>query len=212
MYDNILEPQQIVISGCSAGGYGAVTHAPYIMENYAGVPAAMIADSSHGVLPPSWGGLLTWGTLDNLPAFIPEMAAVTVDEYDTTLQIELSASYFPDNQFAQFNSYLDGVQIGFYGRILGQELSTEEEFVALGSQWSAALLTNIRRLSMLENFNNYTAGGFQHCVVNSDLFYAYDQNGVNFADWFADVVERSASNVSCSILAGECFVSPLEEN
>ncbi len=211
VYENFAEPEQIVVSGCSAGGYGAVSQAPYIMEHYAGIPAVMIADSSHGARVPEWNGLATWGTVDNLPAFMTDMADITLENYDTSLHVELSAEYFSDNQFAQFNSYLDGVQIGFFGTLQGYDLSFDNEVAEVASQWSGILFGNILSLSQLDNFKYYTAGGTQHCLVNSDLFYAYDQSGVIFADWFAGVISGAADNVSCSVLAQDCFVSPLEE-
>lgn len=212
VYEHITTPEQIVVSGCSAGGYGAVTYAPYIMNHYAGVPTALIADSSHGVLAPDWQGLDTWGILDNLPEFVGGMEDVTREDYDTSLYLKLSAEQFPDNQFAEFNSYLDGVQIGFYGNLLGYDLSFENDIVVIAAQWSAALSANLRQLNALENFDSYTAGGSQHCVVNYDEFYEYDQSGVIFSEWFADVIADSAENVTCSILAQDCFVSPLGDN
>lgn len=212
VYENFTEPEQIVVSGCSAGGYGAVSQAPFIMDHYTGVPTAMIADSSHGVRVPEWTGLVDWGTIDNLPEFMTMMDDVTLENYDTSLHVKLSAEQFPDNQFAEFNSYVDGVQIGFYGTLQGYDLSFENEIVSVASQWSGLLFGNLTRLSQLDNFNHYTAGGIQHCLVNDNLFYEYDQAGVLFSDWFGDVITGTADNVMCSVIAQDCFASPIEDN
>jgi len=211
VYDNFPQPEQIVVSGCSAGGYGAITNAPFVMEHYQGTPTALIADASAGVLTSDWQGTTTWGSLSVLPEFIPALANVDPDSYDTTYHIEQSAIYFPENEFAQYNSYIDGVQVGFYAASQGGELDFETQGVAIAAQWSATLLRNTTALSAYDNYNYYTAGGFEHCVVNNDLFYEYDQSGVVFADWFGDVIAESADNVTCSVLNGSCFVAPNED-
>lgn len=208
VYDNVPRPEQVVVTGCSAGGYGAITHAPFIMAHYADVPAAVIADSSHGVLPPSWQGLITWNVLDVLPPFIEAVTELDIDTYSTTQLMQRSAQYFPQNQFGQFNSYLDGVQIGFFGTLLGYDLSFENEIVTVASQWTAQFMSNMRTLSRAENISMYTAGGSRHCVVNNDAFYEYDQSGVVFSEWFADVIAGSGRDVSCSLLGQACFNEP----
>lgn len=211
VYDNFAEPEQIVVTGCSAGGYGAVTSAPFVMEHYEGIPTVLIADASAGVLTPDWQGSITWGSLEVLPEFIPDLANVALEDYDTTFHIEQSAIYFPENQFAQFNSYIDGVQVGFYAATQGGELDFETQGVAIAAQWSASLLRSSQQLSSYDNYTYYTAGGFEHCVINNNLFYEYDQSDVVFADWYGDVITQSAENVTCSVLDGSCFVAPNED-
>jgi Pectinacetylesterase len=211
VYGNFVEPEQILISGCSAGGYGAVAQAPYIMEYYQDSSALMLADSSQGVLPIAWEGFLNWGTLDNLPDFIVDLADVSVEDYDTTYQIEQMALYFPENKFAQYNSFFDAVQIGFYGALLGYDLSFENDIVEVATDWSSNLARNLSSLSRIDNFNYYTAGGSQHCLVIYQEFYDYEIRGLVFSDWLANLLEGDVSNVSCSILTGECLNAPNEE-
>ncbi|MEO1291076.1 MAG: hypothetical protein AAFV93_25355, partial [Chloroflexota bacterium] len=173
-------------------------------------PAVMIADASAGVLADGWTGLQTWGSIDALPDFIPALADATPDIYDTTYHIEQTALYFPENDFAQYNSYVDGVQVGFYGASQGEALDFETNGAGLAAIWSRALDSNTDDLTQLDNYNHYTAGGFAHCIINNDLFYLYDQNEVVFSDWFTDVIERDADNVACNVLNGSCFEPPVE--
>ncbi|RLB60247.1 MAG: pectinesterase, partial [Deltaproteobacteria bacterium] len=49
VYENIPDPERVVVTGCSAGGYGAIGWAPYIMQHYDGVPVVQIADCANGV-------------------------------------------------------------------------------------------------------------------------------------------------------------------
>lgn len=211
VYENIEMPDELVVAGCSAGGYGAVTQAPYLMEHYADVPAVMFADASAGVLVDDWTGLETWNTLASVPDFIPNLSKVSIEQYSTTYYIEQSALYFPENGFAQYNSYIDGVQVGFYGASQGEELDFENNGAALAAIWSRTLTNNTDQLTQLDNYNHYTAGGFDHCIINTDLFYEYDQNDVLFSDWFADVLTRQAGDVACGIFDGSCFVAPNED-
>lgn len=211
VYDNMPQPEEIAITGCSAGGYGAITHAPFIMEQYAGIPATMLADSSHGVIMPAWEGLTLWNTIATVPTFIPDAADLTLAEFSTTRMMEVMSDYFPDNEFAQYNSYIDGVQIGFYAASLGFDLDFDNSVISVAGQWTAALLSNLQRLAELDNFYSYTGGGSQHCVITSDLFYQFDQSGVIFSEWFAGVMQSDAPDVSCSVLFRDCFISPVED-
>lgn len=212
VYENFLEPEQVFISGCSAGGYGAVSQTSFIMEHYQDIPAVMLADSSHGVLPTAWEGFESWGTLENLPDFIVDLAEVSAEDYDTTYHVREMSAYFSDNQFAEFNSFLDPVQIGFYGALLGYDLSFENDIIEVATEWSGRLARNLSSLSRIDNFSHYMAGGSQHCLVIYDLFYEYEVRGVVFSDWVDALLDGNSSNVSCSILTGECLTAPNEED
>jgi hypothetical protein len=209
VYANFAEPEQLFVAGCSAGGYGAVAQASYLMEHYADVPAVLLADSSHGVLQEGWDGFTQWGTLENLPPFIEDLANVSPEDYDTTFHFLAMSDYFPENHFAQYNSFLDVVQIAYYGVQLGYPLDTEEDFIRIAGLWSAAYLADMRQLSQVENFSYYSAGGTLHCIDPRPYFYEYEVNGVLFADWLRDLLTGETRNVTCNLFAQECTESPV---
>lgn len=210
VYENIPTPEQVFVTGCSAGGYGATTHAPFIMNNYAGVPVVHMADSATGVNELDWEGLLTWNIYPNLPGFV-EGVQVEHGEFSANLQFITTAAAFPDNVMAQYNTFFDGVQVGFYSLTALGEPVTEDSFQEVAGQWTPAMLTNIATIeAMVDNFASYTAGGSEHCIVNQDIFYEYDVAGVVFSDWVAALLAGSTDDVSCDVEGDECFVAPVE--
>lgn len=208
VYANFLEPEQVLITGCSAGGYGAATHAPFIMQNYAGIPAVLVSDASNGVLYPGWNGLETWEVVDELPDFVEDFTDITWEDYSTTLQFIATSQAFPDNVFAQYNTFLDQVQIGFYG-LMQNVFVTEDNFADIAQEWSTGLLTNLATIEAAsDNFYAYTAGGLVHCVVNRPEFYSYSVDGLTVSDWVSGLLAGDPQTVSCDVESGECLVPP----
>ncbi|MCL4255019.1 MAG: hypothetical protein KJ043_14740, partial [Anaerolineae bacterium] len=105
----ILQPEQVFVTGCSAGGYGATVNAPFIMEHYADVPVVHMADAAVGVTPDYWDGLTTWGF--GKLGFLDE---VNPDTFNTEYMLKLAEMY-PNNIISQYTTYMDQVQVGFYG-------------------------------------------------------------------------------------------------
>ena len=208
VYANIMAPEQVFISGCSAGGYGASAHAASIMNHYEGVPAVLLSDSSNGVLTPEWNGRETWNIEASSPDFM-ESLAMMGDEIDTTTQFIETAKAFPDNTFAQYNTFLDQVQVGFYGLLQGVFV-TEDNFVEVATSWSTGLLTNLFTISgSVENFRSYTAGGTLHCIVNRPDFYTYEVGGIAFSAWVGSLLSADVpDSISCDVEAGECLSAP----
>lgn len=210
VYENVITPEQVLVSGCSAGGYGALIHAPYIMNHYADSRVVMLADASNGVSPTAWEGLQTWRLFDNLPSFVPGLANTTPEEYSTTIHLLETARSFPQNDFAQYNTALDAVQIGFYG-LMTNRMVDMSNFSLIGQEWGQGLQENLDALEgELPNFYSYTAGGLTHCIVNYDRAYTYTVDGVNFMDWVGALLNGSPLEESptCDITTGECFSDP----
>ncbi|MGB1287608.1 MAG: pectin acetylesterase-family hydrolase [Aggregatilineales bacterium] len=211
VFANFTAPEQVFVTGCSAGGYGAATHAPFIMQNYADVPAVLLSDSSNGVLVPEWDGRETWNISASNPEFIESLDALGNDT-ETTLTFVETAKAFPDNTFAQYNTFLDNVQVGFYG-LLGGTFVTEENFAEVATGWSTGLLTNLGTIAAsADNFRSYTAGGLQHCIVNQPEFYDTTVEDVSLSDWVAGLLSADVpASISCDVAGGGCFTSPVEE-
>jgi hypothetical protein len=207
VYENVVAPSQVLVAGCSAGGYGALYHAGEVMAHYDGVPAVMLADASNGVTPVAWEGFNTWNILANLPAY---MAGTTAEEYSTTLHILATAQAFPNNRFAQVNTALDRVQVAFYGLMRGQAVDFSN-FAIVAQQWGEGLLQNLTALqSEAPNFVSYTAGGLAHCITPSNTTYRYTVAGVRFVDWVRALLNGAdVDNVACDVEKGECFVEPI---
>lgn len=206
VYENFFDPEELFITGCSAGGYGSVFHAAYIMNQYGGTNAVHVADASNGVLWPEWDGLETWGTIDGMPEFIESLATIELVDYNTTVHMIEMAKTFPQNIFGQVNMFLDGVQVGFYGLMKGVFVD-QSNFQEVAGEWSAQMFGNVMRMATeVDNIRTFTGGGLDHCVLDTDKLYTIEVAGVRLVDWLASMVSRAPSgDVTCSLTDGECL-------
>lgn len=203
VYDNFAEPEQVFVTGCSAGGYGATLNAPYVMEHYADVPVIHMADAAVGVTPDYWTGLTTWA-FENL-GFLPE---INPDTFNTDYMAAL-AELYPNNIVSQYTTYMDQVQVGFYGIQTGVFLDASN-FLPMAVEWGAGAEERLNSLNEAnENFYSYLAGGMVHCITPLPEFYEYEVEGVSVSAWVADLLDGdTAQDVSCDLLRGQCFGAP----
>lgn len=208
-YRNFLTPDEVLVTGCSAGGYGATYHAPYIMQHYDLIPSVLLADAAIGVTPRAWEGYNTWDVFANLPEFMPGLAALTIDTYNNTATISELMNAFPQNTFAQYSTFLDQVQVSFYGLQIGVPIN-EETFPQVAGEWSLGLIENRLRLENNgDNYAAYVAGGLSHCIINTPDFYEFAVEGVLFSDWVADVLDHNRADYTCNFEIGQCNSSPV---
>lgn len=201
-YANFDSPSQVIVTGSSAGAFGSLLNAPYILDHYRDSQVVYMADA-HGV------GLNQrdtatvmdgWGAFDNMPAFIPDLANVDRSAFTVNQIYEALAANFPDALLSQYVTTADETLVLFYSFTGG---SAEE--------WTQATLDSIDALeASLDNFSSFVAGGPLHTILLRDEFYTYMADGVRVRDWFASLVDgqlpSSARCVECDeaeIFTGE---------
>ena len=179
---NVPSPAQVVVAGCSAGGYGAALWSAKIAQAYPGARMVELADSAAGVVPDGFFAttLTSWNVADAWPAFIPDLALDRLDPGTLTLpKLYTSvAGFFPTAAFSQFNTRTDSVQIFFYALSKGS-ISATDVF-----DWSAKMAGNVEQISAANpNFRAYLAPGTEHCIINRPSFYTQAVGGKKFSDW-----------------------------
>ncbi len=184
VYAHYEQHSQLIVSGSSAGAYGAVFNAPYLLAHYPDAQATVFGDAGIGVLPAEWDGFSTWGTRTNVA--LKDEASVSSAEFTNQLYTA-AAQAFPKASFAQYTSYSDAVQTGFYVLMGG---AVED--------WVVGLENSFAQLDRLENFRSYVGWGSTHTALATPLFYQMRVGGVDFRDWFAGLIEgETVSSVHC---------------
>ena len=182
-FENVVAPSQVLVTGCSAGGYGSIMWAPRVMSHYSGARTAHLADSAAGVMPETFLGVLreSWNVDALWPNHIPALASEPPDPALTVpVFYEEVAAYYPLASFSQFNTTSDSTQFVF--TLLAGALLTPAE-------WSAKLLASIAEIeASTPNFHSYTATGAEHCIINQSTFYTREVNGVRFSDWLTNLL------------------------
>lgn len=195
MYANYPDPANVFVSGCSAGAYGSIFHAPNIMAQYDAARVTQLADAGVGVTPRGWEGLNSWNFYDNLSKAVPDYAKIEPAKFRINQLYQGAARAFPNQTFAQYTTYLDRVQIGFFFLQGGGE--TPE---AAGGNWLTGMRANLTGLNgSLPNFRSYMAWGNSHCATDKPDFYTYQVNGVRLRDWVADLAAgQPVRTVNCT--------------
>ncbi len=193
VFSNIPNPQNVMVTGCSAGGYGAILWAPYFMRRYPNASVVQLGDAALGVAPASFFPLASaaWGIQGALPTWVRGLEPGRLGSNDL---YQAFAQAHPNRSFAQYSTLLDEVQIFFYSLIVGQPRPTPE----IAQQWVQGALANLAAIQQAApNFYSYLAPGTQHCIIGRPEFYTTEVGGVRFVDWVRKLVaEGKPGNVA----------------
>lgn len=185
-------PHKILVTGSSAGGYGASGNFPWINEAYPRSHTYVIADASQGVTTEafnggnpgtgSWNRQLAPWVFGNNPDFAgPDL-------------LRLGALYYPHTKVAQFTTNLDAVQIQFYG--------VQKQFYGPGGScpnpaidWNQQMLSNLGDYAEdVDNYRYYVAGGTYHTIMRGAQFYTESSAGIAYSKWVAGMLKSEGGS------------------
>ncbi|MCK6509320.1 pectinacetylesterase family protein [Myxococcota bacterium] len=190
---NFSKPEDIFITGCSAGSYGSIGWSGHIAEHYKKSKIYQVGDCGAGIVTRSFmkESFPSWKAEKVIPTWIPGLAP---DKFDITeqdlgvLYINV-ANHYKNHLFAQYNTAYDENQL-FYFNAMGGGNKDE---------WNKQMRTMIDKIkTSAPNFRSFIAKGQKHCVVPYEEFYTYEVNGTKFHQWVADLVSgKQVPHVSC---------------
>lgn len=218
VFANLDAPQDVLTTGCSAGGYGALLWSTTIMETYPQSHHIVFADSAAGVLTNRLFDevLPTWNASPS--DFIAGLDNSSLNDI-TDLYGPLTES-FPDATFAQYNVIHDRTQVLFYAAMGGQ---------GGADGWLAGMRdVNFRIANTASNYRYFIGSDAQetpdidestiHCIIEADrgnptfngdaqaavdwsttMLLTYEVEGVRFIDWLNDLLGPRAESgrVAC---------------
>ena len=181
------KPQQILVTGSSAGGYGATANFPWIAETFKSARVSLLADASQGVTTTAFDtgtpGRNSWNPQLAPWVFGPPPSAARGGEL-----ISLLAAAYPQSKIAQFTTPLDGVQIGFYG-VMKQFYGPGGSCPNPAADWNQQMLADLKpTTASTPNFRHYVAAGNYHTIMRSPLYYTEARPGPNFAGWLGNML------------------------
>lgn len=182
-------PAQILVTGVSAGGYGATANFPWIEETFKNARVSLLADASQGVTTAAFDsgdpGRNAWNPQLAPWVFGPAPSMVPGLELMRTV-----AQAHPRSKVAQFTTALDGVQIGFYGlqKVYYPPGGTCADPAADWSQQMLGALT--ADAAEVPNFRYYLAAGSYHTLLRDENYYAEASAGVPFSGWLGQMLKN----------------------
>lgn len=190
VFDNFDAPDQIFVTGSSAGAIPSPIYTGIVAEQYPEAEIVQLGDGAGGYRSSQAAVVFSaWHTLDILPDW-PELADETLE----TLTFEdfyiAAASHFPDIAFAQYNTAEDEVQYSFLALLGETDISLPEKLEANLADIDTAV----------DNFRYFTAGGPLHTILRLPEFYTLAANGVRIRDWVAALASgEPVENVACQV-------------
>jgi len=194
VYDNFSAPEQILVTGCSAGSYGSAMWAPHIMNHYPDTHVIQFGDSGAGVITQSFfeESFPSWNAEPTFPDWID---AFDLDRVNL-LDLELAdlyvgtANHYPQNIMSQYNSAFDDNQV-FYFQAMGGGSAQD---------WSQQMFASIDEIEgRADTFVSFIPSGEQHCILGFDNFYSVNVGDEKLVDWLSDLVDdKSVGSYACS--------------
>jgi len=187
MRSHFADPNRILVTGSSAGAYGAAGNFPWIAEAYPRSHLHVLADAGQGVTTGAWDygspGRESWNP--TLPPWVSGSGEPTPRTWEI---LRVAAEQYPHAKVSQFTTRLDGVQIAFYGLMKG--------FYGPGgtcpipaADWNQQMVGALRAYAAeTDNYRFYLAGGTYHTIMRSPLFYQESSAGIPFAGWLAGML------------------------
>ena len=201
VYANFSTPRNIFVAGSSAGAIGASFYSGLIAEHYDQTPVVMLADAAGGYNTPNLPVTFNaWNTADILPTW--EEYAGRDNDNLTFEDFYIASARHNDNlTIGQYNAANDATQIMFT-QLIGDPPGSFD--------LPQRILHNYLKIEdAVDEFHSYTAGGDVHMILQSDLAYSYEVEGVRFIDWLAGLVRgEGVGDVSCVDEPEGCVAAP----
>jgi hypothetical protein len=205
--EHFTDPEQVFVTGSSAGAYGAIVNSLSLIENvYPEAEFSVLGDAGNGVITRDFleNDIAVWGVEQNLPAWIPALN-VPITELDAADLYVAAAQFYPQHRFATYTSAYDGGtggQTGFFN------IMRNIDAIPFWFNWWLASCdwnTEMRALnrdaaSRAANFRFYVGTGSAHTMWGRDKVYTDTTGGVpTLVDWIRAMLDDTPAwvNVEC---------------
>lgn len=208
------QPDNIFLTGISAGSYGAVFNFPFIKEEFSDSQFHVFADAGNGVMNADFksSGLVNWGiqlpTSSKLPvtSTFTDLDDLEVSDLEIASLYATIANHYSTTKFAQYTTAWDNSQTYYYNVMENIEnpdvWSDITSDTSIWCDWHDAMLVNVaatESLSDVGNFKYYIAPGEGHTILGSPGMYTETSNNVGLLDWINAMLTNGNDfdNVMC---------------
>lgn len=223
--EHFVRPDQVFVTGSSAGSYGAVVNALFLQEDaYPSTPFVVLGDGGNGVITEEFlqNDLAKWGIEDNLPTWIPGLDKPLTELEASDLWTE-AALHYPRSRFGNYSTAYDGGtggQVGFYNIMLsGDNIFDWLLWWRPSCEWNAEMRRLVQESAAQApgNYRYYIGVGSRHTMWGSNKVYTDTTGGVpTIVSWVRAMLAGTPdwTNVECEdcgqLLPGDPRPSPPE--
>lgn len=203
--------RKVLVTGSSAGGYGASFNFPEVKSAFPRALAALVADGSNGIVSQGFidsvfveGG--NWNLETTLtPVFSNHLGAYSTDLLAT--MPTMLAPVYPNDRFGRYTTAWDFVQVQFL-KIMSEldagntdvlSWKLNENDGAYFAEWNARMeASEDLTAATLDNYQYYIGGGNRHTIMTNKFateeepnpFYDEKEDGVKFKRWTRKMLKR----------------------
>ena len=196
----VTAPDNVMVSGCSAGAYGAILHSAYIADHYQGAEVAVVADAGGGIITDTFlnDSLPNWGAEANLPPFVEGLQRPLTELSIEDVYVSIAGT-FPQHRFAQLSTLYDNDQIFFYTAMGGE-----------AEAWPGLYQQSLQTIAeAAPNFRYYLAEGPMHCALPYPFMHERATDGVPLTGWVSDLATAEAAPDSVMCQGDACLMDPI---
>lgn len=221
---------QLLVTGSSAGAYGAAVAYPYLKNTFPSARGYLLADSGNGVITDAFlqqaivSPHSAWNAKNNFATWIPGMDELLEKPADAFLEhyYTLLGRHYPGDRFSQYMTQWDAIQAFFFHVMLHQNnIPLWRQVSNLSyAEWHAELLDKVAVTSAANtNFRYFIAPGCNHTLLrtNDDFYNLKATQSASFLSWFKSLTTeyddeegsypRNWKNISCA----NCATPPTPE-
>jgi hypothetical protein len=195
--EHFANPDEVFVTGSSAGAYGAFFNAPLIRAVYPTAKFSVLADAGNGVVTQQFldEKFPVWNFAANLPTNIPGLADTLTNGTGIPGYTVVVANFFPDVNWAHYSTAYDGGtggQTGFYNLMLNPTTNPAVAAAEWPKWWEASCEWNgimetqaaATASSVPSNYRYYIGTGSRHTMFGSNKVYSDVSGGVpTIVDW-----------------------------
>src|SRR5690349_8136352 len=219
--EHFVDPDEIFVTGSSAGAYGAWFHAPLLQEVWPASHFQVLADAGNGVVTQDFldNSFPHWNFVGNIPPEFPEIKDIIQNGGGIPAFTEFVAGRFPATRWAHYATAYDGGsggQTGFYNIMLNGNNP-----IAALSWWNGSCAFNdvmVQQANdtyaaiapLTNNYRYYIGTGSRHTMWGSNKVYNDTTGGVPLlVDWVNGMLDGTPAwtNVTANdfglLLAGD---------
>ena len=123
LYDNIEDPDYILVTGCSAGSYASIFWSLHIADHYPDTNLFQFGDAGAGIITDDFmsESFANWNTEDTIATWIfpnntlPDLTTLRLSDI-----YQQAGVTFPNARFSQFSHYYDWNQV-FFWRVMQED-------------------------------------------------------------------------------------------
>jgi hypothetical protein len=177
--EHFLNPEEVFVTGSSAGAYGAWFNAPLLHDVWPASQIHVLADAGNGVITESFlqNEFANWNFVANLPSDIPGVLESITEGNGMPGYTEAVATHFPDTTWAHYSTMFDGGtggQTGFFNIMLNNDnpLAWPTWWAASCQFGETALAQSLDIYDTVpSNYRYYFGTGSRHTMWGSDKVY-----------------------------------------